>query len=248
LNTPTPFPFLANNDIHVWLAELNPPKNDLVSLQASLSDDELDRANRFVQPIHCDRFIAARGILRQFLARYLNLKPHKVIFDANAFGKPFVKQAIFFNVAHSHDYALFAFSRNCELGIDIECIDPKVDCLNLAKRFFSQREQDELEKLNPEQQQQGFFNAWTRKEAFIKAVGKGLSFPLDKFSVSLVPGQPFEIIRVDDEQLADQHWTTFAFESVPGYASALVSTGSALNLQYFAKEIGVSFTPFVIDN
>jgi 4'-phosphopantetheinyl transferase len=126
---------------------------------------------------------------------------------------------LFFNLSHSHDLACLAISGDFVLGVDIEKIGP-VPPENI-ERFFSKREQDELAALKGYDRREGFFNCWVRKEAFVKAVGEGLSMPLESFSVSLAPGKPARLLHVDGQPDAPRHWRIAAFSPAPGYAGAL---------------------------
>jgi 4'-phosphopantetheinyl transferase len=197
---PKIFPVLDNAEVHVWMASVK----DFIAKQkyfcSILSAPEKKRANRFVFPEHKKRFIIMHGILRELLANYLHTKPENLSFTSNKFGKPKIDN-INFNISHSRDLALFVFAKNYDVGVDIEFINKESMNLDIAERFFSTHEAQALLKLPVAKRPQAFFNCWTRKEAFIKAIGEGLAFPLNKFDVDInsnfsshpdFPGHPRE--------------------------------------------------------
>src|SRR5579872_1541004 len=184
---------LSQCEVHVWRADLDLPAERIESLSQILSADERVRASRFRYDIDRNRFVVAHGALRILLARYLGAKPYAIEFSQNEFGKPLLNhnhsKELHFNLSHSGTLALFAFAR-AEVGVDIERIRPEFTTEQIAERFFSTDEVNDLRALPIHLQAVGFFNCWTRKEAYIKAWGKGLSMPLSDFAVSLRPGDP----------------------------------------------------------
>jgi len=159
----------------------------------SLVPDERQRAERFRFERDRRRFIVAHGVLRDILGRYLKCSPAQVSFSYNQYGKPALAQeseaiGLRFNMSHSHEVALYALTRAREVGVDVELLREDFASLEIAERFFSRSEVALLNSLAPELRTDGFFNCWTRKEAYIKALGEGLSHPLDRFAVSLAPG------------------------------------------------------------
>jgi len=172
------------NDIHIWSAHLASAKHQE---EAILSQDERARAERYVFPIHRQRFIAARCWLRKILGFYLNLAPQDIIFTYDKKDKPFLSvpnnTALQFNLSHSEDIAIYAITLNHAIGVDIEKIQEHYNDA-VAKRFFSSQEYTALMQLSPQDRIIGFYRIWSRKEAIIKATGKGLSTPLSGFSVS----------------------------------------------------------------
>jgi len=137
-----------------------------------------------------------------------------------------------FNVSHSHSTALFAFSRRRAVGIDVERERTNIEVSDIATRFFSESEQAVLLGLAKDQQPQAFFACWTRKEAFVKAKGEGLSLPLHQFDVSLIPGQPAEILGTRPHTEERHHWSLWSLDAGPGYAAALVVEGKDVQLVY----------------
>ncbi len=197
--------------VHLWRADLAIKENIYESLWPLLSEDEQVRALRFVFAKDRTHFVAARGALRCLLAEYLGIDATDIAFAYAQRGKPsiVVEQnpvSLQFNVSHSHGQGLFAFGLGQELGVDIELIREDFAGLDVAKRFFSKDEQDRLLALPFALRTEGFFNAWTRKEAFIKAVGEGLFHALDTFDVSLEPGQPARLLRFEGSVEKARGW------------------------------------------
>lgn len=184
-----------------------------------LSADERERAARFHFLKDREHFIAARGLLRLLLSRYLDLPPQQLSFSYSPYGKPALAgerdcTSLRFNVSHSHGVALYAFTLEREVGVDVEYIRQDVVGESIAEHFFSAQEVTSLRALPAGVQPQAFFNCWTRKEAFIKARGEGLSFPLDQFDVSLVPGEATALISTrNDPQEAARECDTFMSNS-----------------------------------
>jgi 4'-phosphopantetheinyl transferase len=223
--SPPENPPLVTGETHVWSASLLQPASRLQTLRQTLTPDEQARADRFYFDEHRHRFIAARGILRALLGRYLALKPETIRFAYNDYGKPSLAvpeaSSLRFNVSHSGDMALYAVTHTQQIGVDIELLREVSDIQQIVQRFFSPQEQAEWLRLPVGQQTTGFFNCWTRKEAYIKARGQGLSLPLEQFDVSLTPNRPARL-------LADRHyqdianWSLESLEPAPGYVGALV--------------------------
>ena len=198
---------LPAGHIHVWRAIVDIPFARLQVYQETLSPAERERARRLTLSRHQRRFTAARGILRHILARYLRTAPRDIRFESDPFGKPFfqgpVDQPLHFNVAHSQQLALYAVSRDFEVGIDLEGDRDSLDHAGLAERICSADELMTFQKLPQAEQRAAFFRCWTRKEAFVKAVGKGFSFPLKNVAVSFTPDEPPRIISVQGQSSDD---------------------------------------------
>jgi 4'-phosphopantetheinyl transferase len=208
--------------IELWRWTLQAPEADIALLRRLLSQDEIARAERFVRPIHGRRYIAGRGRLRQIISAYLGCDPVAVEILTDKYGKPFVAPdpagALHFNLSHSQDQALLAVSRDLPLGVDIEMIRPIEE---RVERIFSPAEQQALASLTGADWTIGFYNCWTRKEAFVKALGHGLSLPLDDFDVSLRPGEPARLISHRADPDAPKCWKLIPLEVQPGFAGAL---------------------------
>lgn len=190
-----------------------------------LSSEEKERADRFYFQKDRDCYTVARGLLKLFLAEYLQIKPENIKFTYNQYGKPFV-EGIHFNISHSKDIIVFAFSKDLQLGIDIEYMKDNVKYKQLINRFFSSLEIKDFLSLDESFHQEAFFNGWSRKEAYIKAVGKGLNIPLDSFDVSLQPNQPAKLIAINNQ--LNNKWSILDINIDKQYKSAL-----AIETNYF---------------
>ncbi|HEX2191395.1 MAG TPA: 4'-phosphopantetheinyl transferase superfamily protein [Longimicrobiaceae bacterium] len=224
-------PRLADGEVHVWAAPLDPPAEAIGRYASLLAPDERARAERFRFERDRRRFGVARGVLRVLLGRYLGTDPRRVAFHYLSHGKPalggeLAGDGLRFNVSHSGEMALYAFSRGRELGVDVEEVRPMEDGLQIAERFFSQAEVAAFRALPAEVRDEAFFNCWTRKEAYIKAVGEGLSFPLHVFDVSLAPGEPACLLASRDPREAERWSLRGLPDPAPGYRAALVAEGT----------------------
>jgi 4'-phosphopantetheinyl transferase len=222
-------PKLTDDDIHVWRAFLDRARASAAHLEATLAEDELSRASRFVFERDRRHFVAARSILRSILSRYLQRPAASIVFSYTPEGKPRLHPEdadfpIRFNLSHSNGLAVCAVSRDREIGIDVEKIRSGFRGDAIAQRFFSSKEITELRSLPPEQRDEGFFLCWTRKEAYVKAQGAGLSIPLHTFDVSLTPGMPERLASVDSDR-----WTLRSFLPADLFAGAVVAEGMGLN-------------------
>jgi 4'-phosphopantetheinyl transferase len=221
---------LGRGDVHLWYGTLDMGPLELARLAATLDDDEVRRAERFVMRCHGDRFVAARGLLRAVLGRYLGIEPPEVRFSYGARGKPELADelgsGISFNLSHSHDMALLAVTRDREVGADIERVDERVEVESIASRFFSASENADLQTLPAELRRETFFRCWTRKEAYVKALGDGLAHPLHDFDVSLRPDEPARLraTRPDPEEAA--RWSLVDLTPATGYVGAVMVAGS----------------------
>jgi len=227
---------LGADEAHVWRAALDPPADVKAKLAPLLSQDEYQRAMRFYRPTDRDRFVAGRGILRKILSAYLALAPDEVRFVYNEYGKPFISDdqnrgALSFNLSHSNGMALYAVTRGRVVGIDIEYIREDFATLEIAEHFFSKDEVAALKSLPTDQRTIGFFNCWSRKEAFIKAKGMGVSYPLDRFTVSLAPGEPPALLKVDDDMLEAPRWKIYELKPGASYAAALIAAEPPITLK-----------------
>jgi 4'-phosphopantetheinyl transferase len=234
---PTRKPTLGDTDIQVWRAPLNISNATLASFAACLDTDEQARAARFHFDRHRNQFIAARGWLRTITGWYLRTDPATLIFKYSDFGKPSINESVAtvplrFNLAHSGELALYAFTLRREVGIDIEVIDPKFASETIARQFFSPKEVAALLKFPINQRPHAFFDCWTRKEAFLKAQGMGLSLPLDQFEVSLKHDQPALLHTAWDAKEAAR-WSLKNIDAAPGYAAALAVPAGEYHLKHF---------------
>lgn len=215
---------LFSNEVHIWRARLSFTTQQLNTFFSFLTNDEKDRALKFSFKSDIHKFIISRAILRLIISRYLNLYPSEIVFFQNYYGKPFVvNQNLRFNVSHSNEYAVFAFTESKTVGIDIEFIREGFDEIEIAERFFSPKEIMELKSIPPFLRKKAFFNCWTRKEAFIKAKGTGLSTPLDSFDVAITPETLYKPICINqyDGDIGDL--ILYNLNIAKGYSSALVT-------------------------
>jgi 4'-phosphopantetheinyl transferase len=225
------------NEVHVWCTALNPGGAVVQDLSGLLAPDERTRAERFRFQRDREHFIAARGQLRRILGGYLGRSPEELRFRYSPYGKPALTEEwdpeeIQFNMSHSHAIVLYAIARGRRVGIDVEWIRPDFATEQIAERFFSAHEVAALRALPAADRPEAFFHCWTRKEAYIKARGEGLSLPLDQFDVSLAPGEPAALLRsrADPDEVA--RWRMCALTPPPGYAGALVVEGQDWHLRY----------------
>ncbi|GAB4438026.1 MAG: 4'-phosphopantetheinyl transferase superfamily protein [Anaerolineae bacterium] len=229
---------LAPDEIHVWRAALDQPAAQVAQFARLLASDEQLRANRFHFERDQQRFIVGRGILRTILGRYLGCDGSEFQFSYGARGKPALTNPIaepplYFNPAHSGGLMVIVLASNQELGVDVEQIRPIADMEQIVQRFFAPSEQAALLGLPVEQRQEAFFNGWTRKEAYLKALGDGLARPLDQFCVSLVPGEPARLLSIREDEADASHWFLRSFHPAPGYVAAVAVRGHAWRFNYW---------------
>ncbi|HWQ32050.1 MAG TPA: 4'-phosphopantetheinyl transferase superfamily protein [Blastocatellia bacterium] len=227
---------LAQDEVHVWRASLALPAWQLRHLWQILSPEERSRAERFRFAQHRDNHIAARGLLRLILSRYLSLDPAQLRFSYGAWGKPALTaetdgDRLRFNLSHSGELALYAIAEGREVGVDLELMRADFTEAAVAQRTFSPREFAALSALPASEWTRGFFNCWTRKEAYIKARGEGLSLPLDQFDVSLAPAEPARLLRVLSDERETRRWQLKELFPGPAYAGALAAEGSDWQLR-----------------
>ncbi|MCL4176651.1 MAG: 4'-phosphopantetheinyl transferase superfamily protein [Verrucomicrobia bacterium] len=190
----------ADGNVHVFCSPLDVPSKRLEELAQLLSYGEWRRANHFYLERDRNRFIAGRGTLREILAALFELNPAHLVFTRGEFGKPHIAapaaaRSLHFNLAHSDAIAVYAIAKH-ELGVDVERIRAMDDAEQIVSGFFSPREKCLLQALPAEQRREAFFNCWTRKEAYLKAIGSGLNDQLDQIEVSLAPGDAAELLGV----------------------------------------------------
>jgi 4'-phosphopantetheinyl transferase len=219
---------LGTDDVHVWRARLVQPPDELARLGAALAADERDRAARFRFDRDRNAYTAARGALRALIAGYLGCAPDAPVFGYRERGKPYLiapPSDLQCNVSHSGGYALLAFTRGREIGVDVEQIRPLSDLLALARTSFSPSEYAVLCGLPAEHQLEAFFACWSRKEAFIKATGEGVS-QLAEFDVTVSPNEPARLLRLEGES-ARRSWTMYDLPAIDGHSAALAVEGRA---------------------
>ena len=217
----------APGEVHLWRIELDCAATSIAALKATLSPEELERAERFRSRELCQRWMVARGALRCILATYSQSEPSSLVLRAGPKGKPelvWPAENISFNLSHTCGLALLAIAGRGRVGVDAETVRPGIEVADLSRRFFAPAEADEILRLPPEAQLAAFFACWTRKEAFVKALGTGLAVPLDRFQVTVRADQPARLISVDSDEF--DRWTLVDV-SEPGIAAALAVEGRA---------------------
>lgn len=221
---------LSENEVHVWRVHLEQPSSQVQQLRDILTADELERADHFYFEEDRQHFIIGRGTLRTILGRYINIDPRRLRFCYNQYGKPFLTSKfdhhlLNFNLSHSGGLALYAITRNREIGIDLERIRSNFEYEEIAEQFFSPTEVAILRIIPAEKKLKAFFNCWTRKEAYIKAHGKGLSLPLHSFDVSFAPGEPPRLLTTKDDPQEASLWVMRELMPGHGYVGALAVKG-----------------------
>jgi 4'-phosphopantetheinyl transferase len=221
---------LPRGEVHIWTASLDLPALAVWKLYETLDADEKKKAERFHFEKDRRRFVTAHAILRNLLGLYPGVKPEAVRFRHGEFGKPalsaeFAEANLYFNLSHSQRIALYGFSRGCEIGVDVEYMRDISEMERIVEGFFSIRENEIFRSLPESQKKEAFFNGWTCKEAFIKALGDGLSLPLDKFHVSLVPGESGKLLGIEGDSKEASHWCIRDLQPAHNYAGAFAVKG-----------------------
>jgi 4'-phosphopantetheinyl transferase len=227
---------LAEKDIHVWRADLDLPIMDFQKLYQTLSIAERVRAERLHFEKDRRRFIVGRGTLRTILGFYLNVEPGRLQFCYGKNGKPALADAfgngtIHFNQSYSEGLGLYAFTRDQEIGVDIEYIRDIQEMNQIAERFFSAGENAVFRSLPESKKKEAFFNCWTRKEAFVKAKGQGLSLGFDQFEVSLTPGEAAALLSINGDFQEASCWSLQELDPELGFAGTLAVRGHSGSLK-----------------
>ena len=233
---------LSVGEAHVWCAWLDLSSSWRNSLRQLLSRDELERAERFRFERDRGRFVVRRGLLRSLLGRYLGVEPTDIDFVYNNYGKPalgssFERHALHFNISHSNELAMFAFTWGMDVGVDVEYEQRDIEYEQLAERYFSPYERTMIQSLPPESKREAFYLCWTRKEAYIKAHGEGLSLPLDQFDVSVTPGEPACLLATRGGLEEAGSWTLRHLAPAKDYLGALAVRGHGWRLQRWAADL-----------
>lgn len=213
------------DDIHVWLVSFDFSESKLTSFRKVLSMDERERADRYLSEDARSSFIAARGTLRCILSRYLSTDPADIVFAYNGHGRPSVEfppetSRTAFNLSHSANKALYAISSGVPVGVDVEKMR-SLDFTGISKRFFAPTEAAALASLPATEQINAFFECWTRKEAFAKAMGTGLYLDLAQVEVSLGPGVPPRIVQIRGSEENVDNWSLHNIDAGEGFKAAL---------------------------
>jgi 4'-phosphopantetheinyl transferase len=231
----------APGQCHVWIASLSSDPGVRSRLSNLLSPPELHRAQRFCFEKDRIAFIQFRGILRSLLAFYLDAPPAALEFSTSSHGKPSLTGPqnppdLRFNLSHSNPFALYAFARSHEVGVDIECLRPLADWAPVAELVFTQREKAELAALPPEKKLPGFFNGWTRKEALLKATGMGFACEPKQIEVSLAPGTPCRLVAFRGATVPCSEWSLSHLDPAPNFVGALAVQQPNVQVRVFSVE------------
>jgi 4'-phosphopantetheinyl transferase len=233
-DAPPDKPAWPETEVHVWRTTVDWPETALAGLDRLLSPDEKARVERFYSEKDRRCHLVSRGWLRLLLGRYLDAPPEQLAFDYTSYGKPSLSSPqtpLRFNVSHSGRLVMIAVTAGRALGADVEMIRRDMAVRDIAVRYFSENERTTLAALPEDQQHDAFFNGWTRKEAYIKGHGHGLSLPLDQFDVTLRPGEPARLIATRHDPAEAARWDLRAFEIADGYKAAVVAEGTGWTLR-----------------
>lgn len=233
-------PPLRLQQAHAWYIRFGSLAAESEPWLRLLSQEERERTARFRFARDQRRFSVTRALLRVVLGAYLESEPETLVFHTLEHGKPVLGgrhrgNPLQFNVSHSDGMALFGMTVDRPIGVDVERVRHDFEVVTIAKRFFSAAEQREFLSLPLAQQHRAFFDCWTRKEAFVKALGDGLSHPLHQFDVSLAPGEPAGLTATRPDPTEASQWTMAAPDIGAGYAAAIVA--KAANLEITCQEL-----------
>ena len=226
---------LVPHQVHLWFVDKKNHKDRLTSYWSILNELEKEKATKYRFEKDRDCSIIARGVIRMLLGNYLKIHPKDVKLKLGEFGKPFLNELsdIQFNVSHSAETIVLAFIKKDKIGVDVEHTKRNIEVNTIAKQFFSKEEITALFSLDEKFQKQAFYNCWTRKEAFIKALGSGLSFPLDEFVVSLDSTKNAQLLETKWNLKEKENWTLKSFEPAKNYIGAFSVKGKVTDVQYW---------------
>jgi 4'-phosphopantetheinyl transferase len=225
--------YIEKDRVDIWQTSLIRSSPEIEKLASSLNIEERSRADKFKSEIHRNRFIVARGVLRQILSLYLDLNPNKIEFIYSDRGKPYLSDNhlnLQFNLSHSEDLAVYAITQNKKIGIDVEYINSNNDYLGIARRFFSAKEVKTIEAVTKTERSQLFFQFWTAKEAYLKATGEGLSGSLDKVEINF--DQEKYIYTINSKNTPN--WQLYQFNPTEKYLATVaveIEAGKILIVQ-----------------
>lgn len=230
---------LGSHEVHLWWMDLAAPAWPLEALPKWLDAEETARAARFHFEVHRQRFVAAHGQMRALLGAYTGQAPETLRFTREALGMPRLEtpgraEPLGFNLSHSDDQGLLAIARTATIGADIEVQRHLTDLDSLALRNFAAAELRALRALPAARRHDAFFAAWTRKEAYVKALGAGLSVPLDGFEVALHPDEPAALRSIRGSQAAAKAWTLWAARPLPSSWAAIAVRIPGANVRTFS--------------
>jgi 4'-phosphopantetheinyl transferase len=215
---------IADRDVHLWAIRFEASEDHFERCRQWLDPDERERAARFHFERHARAYILGRGVLRALIGAHLNVSPEAIRFRYGAKGKPALDlgpAALSFNFSNSGPFGLYALTQGCELGVDVEELHAVAQMVDVAARFFARDEISDLMSLPEPERPGAFFRCWTRKEAYVKAVGDGLSVPLDSFRVTLLAGEPARITHLDGSEESALGWTLHDVSPTPEHVGGL---------------------------
>ena len=231
---------LARGEVHLWWIRLAASRAAAARIEKMLSADETLRAAGFAFDDDRSAFILRRGVLRAVLASYLGSPAKDLLFECGPQGKPALAGCpLVFNSSHSQGTALIAVTTCGEVGVDIERLRPLNDAGSIAQRFFTAAEYTDWLSVSSGLRTEAFFNCWTRKESFVKAIGSGLSTPLDSFRVSLAPNEPAALLEVNGSAHAAEKWSMLDVKGDPNFAGCVAvnsSRGQSANTKMFRMD------------
>lgn len=223
---------LKEDQIHLWVLKFSEYPFDKIQYEKLLDDSEIERMNNFKFDKDKKTYAITRSTLRVLLSRYIDIEPTDVTFYCNDYGKPFLGNAnkdIQFNVSHSGNYGLIAITEKSPVGVDIEKINPDFASIEIAKKYYSQTENELLNNENSKDKIKVFFNIWSRKEAYIKCFGEGLSIPLNEFSISTDSNNP----TILNYHKKSEYGFLYNLDIDPSYSSALMVLGKEKRIKIF---------------
>jgi 4'-phosphopantetheinyl transferase len=228
---------LAKSDVHIWFVHLLEMSQHIDSLFKILAQDEVARAAQFRFESDRNEYIVARGILRHILSSYVGFGPNRLQFCYSVCGKPALAvewggDQIAFNVSHSCGVVVYALAKARQVGVDLEYTNRCIESDQIAERFFSPREASLLRQSPAQEKQRAFFSCWTRKEAYVKARGEGLSVDLRGFDVTFAPGEPVSLLSVADDPNEAQRWSLYDLPAPTGYVGALAAEGTVSRIMH----------------
>jgi len=219
---------LTEADLHIWTIELKGSDRVVEECHSLLSDEETARADRLFHEEHRRKYTLSHGVLRALLGNYLSVSPASIQYKFGHARKPFLadcQATLQFNVSDSGDLALIGFAQSCDLGVDVEFVKRMADMEAVARRFFSPEERSELQSLDEPERTTAFFRCWTRKEAYLKALGDGLAAPLDSFQVTLRPDEEPRLVQTELAGGNTRNWHLHHLAPALDYLGAVAYTG-----------------------
>ncbi len=228
---------LDAREIHVWRFGLDQTDGITERLGEQLSADEQERAARFQFAVDRRRWQVCRGLLRKLLGNYVESRPEELVFRYGPRGKPYLASELTmrleFSVAHAQNQALFALCREMEIGVDLECLRPLADLAGMMQMCLSATEQAVIQTLPEPDWLGAFFRVWVRKEALIKATGKGMNIPLREFDAGFSPAESQSELRLPAEHFGNEHWHVIDLAAPPGSVGALAMSGAGRRVRCY---------------